>query len=147
MFGLDYVELLGIVDPARHVQGLDRFLEGREGLLGLALATDDADAAFDALGLAGMAGDPPRDLARLLELPDGDVQPSFRLVHPKDGALGFNGFVCQHRTPDLIRRPDWLDHANGARRIRAVTVAVADPAALVPAYRRLLGADALHASP
>src|SRR3546814_8559185 len=93
-----------------------------------------------------MAGDPPRDLARLLELPDGDVQPSFRLVHPKDGALGFNGFVCQHRTPDLIRRPDWLDHANGARRIRAVTVAVADPAALVPAYRRLLGADAVHAS-
>src|SRR3546814_11651958 len=94
-----------------------------------------------------MAGDPPRDLARLLELPDGDVQPSFRLVHPKDGALGFNGFVCQHRTPDLIRRPDWLDHPHGARRIRAVTVAVPHPAALLPAYPRLPGPAAVHTLP
>lgn len=148
MFGFDYVELLGIVDPAQPVQGLDRFLETREGLLGVALATADAEAAHAAFWAAGIADGPPRDLARLLELPDGPVRPAFRLVHPRDAAaLGVNGFVCQHRTPELIRRPDWLRHPNGARRIRALSVAVADPAALAPTYRALLGADAVRLAP
>lgn len=144
MFPLDYVELLGIVDPAQYVHGLDRFLTVREGLLGLAFATEDAAAAHAAFAAAGLDGGPPQDLARLLDLPEGTVQPAFRLVHPGDrAALGLDGFVCQHLTPALLRRPGWLHHANTARRIRAVTVGVADPAAVAAPYRALLGADAV----
>lgn len=147
MFGADYIELLGIVDPTQPVQGLDRFLDEREGLLGLALATGDADAAHDAFRAAGIADGPPRDLARLLELPEGSVRPEFRLVHPRDAAaLGVNGFVCQHLTPALLRRPEWLQHPNGARRIRALTAAVAAPSALAPVWRALVGEAAVHES-
>jgi hypothetical protein len=44
-----YVELLGIVDPSQFSNNLDKLLEKREGLLGLAFATPDANACRDAL--------------------------------------------------------------------------------------------------
>ena len=140
MFPGDYVELLGIVDPNGDTRGLDRFLEQREGLLGLAFATDDAAASRAQMAEAGLDGGPPRALARVLELADGDVRPRFELVHPPDdAALGMPWFVCRHLTPALVRRPDWLRHANGALAIRTVTIAADLMPAMVDAYRRLLG--------
>ncbi|MGH6929803.1 MAG: VOC family protein, partial [Dongiaceae bacterium] len=38
-----YIELLGVVDPAQGTNGLDTFLAGREGLLGLAFRSRDND--------------------------------------------------------------------------------------------------------
>jgi catechol 2,3-dioxygenase-like lactoylglutathione lyase family enzyme len=144
MFERDYVELLGIVDPTQFVNRLDRLLETRgEGLLGLAFAAADVDAVHAVLGPA--ASEPPRDLARLLELPTGPVKPAFRLVHFKpETTPALSTFVTGHLTPGLLRRPDWLRHANGALGIEGVTVVVEDPAALAPAYARLFGADAVR---
>jgi len=141
MFEGDYIELLGIVDARRFTNNLDRFLEEHgEGLLGLALATDDAEAAYRGLRRVGAAA--PQALGRLLELPEGTVEPRFSLVHlPPAATPGLMAFVCQHLTPDLVRRPPWLIHANGARGIAGATVAVEDPGSLAPAYERLLGAD------
>ena len=146
MFPFDYVEILGIVDASQYVHGLDTFLAQRQGILGLALATGDADAAHARLAECGLAGEPPKDLARILELPEGEVRPSFRLVHPADpAALGLRGFLCQHLTPELVRRAEWLDHANGARRISMISVATTDRESLADRYRSLLGAEAVHA--
>lgn len=144
MFERDYAELLGIVDPTQFVNRLDRLLETRgEGLLGLAFAADDVDAVHAALG--PVASEPPRDLARLLELPTGPVKPAFRLVHFKpETTPGLSTFVTGHLTPGLLRRPDWLRHANGALGIEGVTAVVEDPVALAPAYVRLFGADAVR---
>ncbi|HEV7369836.1 VOC family protein [Arenibaculum sp.] len=144
MFERDYAELLGIVDPAQFVNRLDRLLETRgEGLLGLAFGADDPDAVHAMLGPE--RSEPPKDLARLLELPTGTVKPAFRLVHFKpETTPGLSSFVTGHLTPGLLRRPDWLRHANGAVGIEGVTVVVDDPAALAPAYARLFGADAVR---
>ncbi len=145
MFPFDYVEILGIVDASQYVHGLDAFLEHRQGLLGVALATNDADAAYARMADCGLAGDPPQDLARIIELPEGEARPAFRLVHPADpAALGLRGFVVQHLTPELVRRPAWLDHANGARRIWMISVATANGEALASHYRALLGAEFVH---
>ncbi len=146
MFPLDYVEILGIFDATQYVHGLDRFLQQRQGVLGLALATGDADAAYELLQRCRLAGEPPKDLSRILELPEGEVLPAFRLVHPAEPeAFGLRGFLCQHLTPELERRAEWLDHPNGARRIAMVSVASADRDSLVPRYRALLGDAAVHA--
>lgn len=146
MFPLDYVEILGIVDAGQYVHGLDTFLAQRQGILGLALATGDADAAHARLSECGLAGEPPKDLARILELPEGEARPSFRLVHPADPtALGLRGFLCQHLTPELVRRADWLEHANGARRISMISIATAERQSLAERYRKLIGAEAVHA--
>ena len=140
MLADDYVELIGVVDPARETNGLDAFLVRREGLKGVAFASDEDDGGYAALHAAGIAAAPPRDLARNLELPEGTVQPRFKLVHlPPEATPHVPAFICQHLTPEMVRRPAWLAHANGATGIRAVTVVVDDPPALAQAYARLLG--------
>ena len=144
MFRDDYVELLGIVDPAQFLNRLDTLLETRgEGLLGLAFAaasSSDVHAAFPDIT------QPPKDLGRLLELPEGDVTPRFSLVHFNPEATpGLATFSCTHLTPEMLRRPEWLDHPNGAIGLDGVTVAAADPdrlgAGLCGAVRRLGGPE------
>ncbi len=135
-----YIELLGIVDAGRFTNNLDTFLKTREGLMGLAFATDDAEACAAALRRAGIETEGPKQLKRLLELPEGTVVPEFALVHPAADALpGLKAFVCQHLTPALTRRPDWLAHPNGATALLGMTIAVERPRALVPAWRKLFG--------
>ena len=145
MFPDDYVELIGIVDGGGFTNDLDRFLARREGLMGVALASADAEATHAGLAARGLAAGEPTDLARDLELPEGTVRPRFRLVHLAEGASpGIPAFVCQHRSPALVRRPAWLDHANGAVGIAEVAVVVEQPAALGLAYARLFGAEAIR---
>ena len=144
MFRDDYVELLGIVDATQFLNRLDVLLETRgEGFLGLAFAaasSSDVHAAFPDATQA------PKDLGRLLELPEGDVTPRFSLVHFDSGATpGLAAFSCTHLTPEMLRRPDWLDHPNGALGLEGVTVAAADPSALAPAYAALFGDSAINA--
>jgi hypothetical protein len=139
-----YVELIGIVDPAQFTNNLDVFLAEREGLLGLAFASSDAARTRDALAAAGLHPDGPTDLKRLLELPEGDVLPAFSLVFlPRAETPGFSAFFCQHLTPQLLRRPEWLRHANGATALTAVTVVADDPAALAQGWAPVFGGDAI----
>ena len=143
MFDHDYIELLGIVDARRFTNNPDKFLDqGGEGLLSLALATDDAEAAYRDLRRAGVEARAPRALGRLLDLPEGTVDARFSLVHlPPEATPGLMALVCQHLTPDLVRRPTWLVHANGAQALAGATVAVEDRGTAAPAYERLFGAD------
>lgn len=144
MFAHDYIELLGIVDASRFTNNLDVFLARREGLMGVAFATRDAEASRAAFLARGVAAEPPRALARDFELPEGTVQPRFRLVHiDAEATPALPAFVCEHLTPEFMRRPEWLDHPNGARGILAVTTVVEDPPALAPAYARAFGAGAV----
>lgn len=146
MFGSGYVELLGIVNAAEFTNNLDRFLETREGLMGLAFASDDAAQCAADLRAAGIAADGPKQLKRLLELPDGTVVPEFALVYlPAEAVPAVSAFVCQHLTPDLVRRPEWLAHANGASALLGMGVAVDQPRSLVPAWRRLFGDRSMRA--
>jgi hypothetical protein len=146
MFPGNYIELLGIVDAAQFTNKLDRFLESREGLLGVAFASDDAAAAARALADRGIETDAPRDLKRKLELPEGEVEPAFSLIHlPAAATPGMPAFICQHLTRELVWQPPWLDHGNGARALASVTGVVADPGEVAFAYSRLFGADAVWA--
>jgi len=135
MFPDDYLELLGIVDASQFTNNLDKFLDRHgEGLLGMCFSSDDIDALGQRLDIE------PTNLKRLLELPEGTVEPRFRLLHPAPDALpGLSGFFCQHLTPELMRRPDWLVHANGAIGIASLTIAVADIAEAAKAYGRFFG--------
>jgi catechol 2,3-dioxygenase-like lactoylglutathione lyase family enzyme len=143
MFAHDYVELLGIVDPNQFLNRLDTLLETRgEGLLGLAFAAADPSAVHAAFpGLT----QPPKDLARLLELPEGTATPRFSLVHfDPETTPALSSFAVTHLTPELLRRPEWLAHPNGAIALEGVTVTVPDPLALTSAYARLFGPGAVR---
>ncbi len=142
MFQRDYIELLGIVDPGQFTNDLDRFLEKREGALGLAFATSDAAAAAAELTARGIAVDGPKDLKRVLELPQGDVLPAFSLVHlSPDATPGLKAFLCQHLSRDLVWQPQWTAHPNTALGIRRVTVAVEEPEVAAQAYAEIWGQE------
>jgi hypothetical protein len=139
-----YIELLGIVDPTQFTNNLDKFLEQREGLLGLAFNSRDADATAAWLKSQGLHPEGPRDLKRALEMPDGDLMPAFKLVHlPPEETPGLRAFFCQHLSPDIIRGRGWIIHALRTVSLESVVTVVADPAAVAPAYRRLFGDDAV----
>jgi len=127
MFEHDYLELRGIIDADRYTHNLEAFLKDREGLMGVAFSSnekaEDIVAYLEGQGLHPAA---PRELTRNFELPQGYVQPRFRLVFfdPKETEGLMASLVCQHLTPELIRQPGFLAHANGTKRIASITSVV-----------------------
>jgi catechol 2,3-dioxygenase-like lactoylglutathione lyase family enzyme len=141
MFERDYIELMGVVAPEQGTGGLDAFLARGEGPSGLAFATRAGDATAAELQRRGLHPAPPSDLTRQLELPEGTVLPRFKLVRlPPEETPALSAFVCQHLTPELVRRPQWLAHANAITGITGVTVMVEATEPLRGAYDRLFGA-------
>jgi hypothetical protein len=146
MFADDYLELRGIIDANKECHGLDRFLERRQGLMGVALATDDIEECHARLVDSGLHPGSVRQLKRNFELEEGTVQPRFSLCFLDEAeAPGLMSVVMlQHMTPELIRRPDWLNHANGARGVASMTAVVEDLEAAAVAHARLFGAEAIR---
>ena len=124
MLGSTYIELLAA--PAQHpwLDYYRRFLADGDGLAALALATDDADATYAALRAQGVQARAPMELSRPVE---GGVA-RFRLVQIDDSL-----FVCQHLTRELVWRPEWQSHANGATELARVALAAKEPFAGLPA--------------
>jgi hypothetical protein len=141
MFGSDYVELLGIVDPNDFVQRLDTFLAEREGPMAAAFAVAAAPEKVRARLLQlDLHPSEPRALGRQLELAEGTVVPRFSLMAlPPEETPGLDSFLCAHLTPELLRRPEWLDHPNGADGIKGIHVLVENTGALIEPYDRLFG--------
>jgi catechol 2,3-dioxygenase-like lactoylglutathione lyase family enzyme len=143
MFPDDYLELRGIVDPARYTHNLDKFLTLREGLMGIAFAPKSADETYRLASAAGLNPTPPRELTRNFEHPEGFTKPSFRLVFldPDTTPELMASLACEHLTPELIRRPDWLRHPNGVTGIASMTSVVDEPASVIENQGKLFGAD------
>ena len=122
-FANDYLELRGILVPGKETHGLGRFLERREGLMGVAFGTVGARTTHDALTSAGLHPRPVKPLTRDFELLEGTVPVSFELcfLDPAETPGLMSVVICQHLTPERLRRPEWLEHPNGARRIRGLT--------------------------
>ncbi len=141
MFPWDYIELLGIVDTGPSAHRLGSFLAWREGLMGVAFApAGSAEEARAMLEERGLHPSESRPLARQIELPEGVAAPRFTLVSlPAEETPGLDCFLCAHLTPELMRRPEWLRHPNGAIGIEAVHILVESTAALLSAYDRLFG--------
>jgi hypothetical protein len=96
-----------------------------------------AGAALAALGLHPSQ---PRALGRQLELPEGTVVPRFSLTTlAAEETPALDCVLCAHLTPELVRRPEWLAHPNGAVGVNSVHLLVEDTAPLLPAYDRLFG--------
>src|SRR5215471_14174886 len=70
----------------------------------------------------------------------GAVMPRFSLISlPPEETPGLDCFICAHLTPELMRRPDWLVHPNGAAGVKSIHVLVENTMPLLPAYDRLFG--------
>jgi catechol 2,3-dioxygenase-like lactoylglutathione lyase family enzyme len=146
MFPEDYLELRGIVDGSRYTHHLDTYLaEKGEGLMGVAFGTRDAAKSYETAKESGLKPTALKELTRRFERPEGEAFPKFRIVYlSEEDAPGLlTTVICGHLTPEIIRRPEWLDHPNGVRKVFSVTTVVEDPAATKQAYEKLLSPDAV----
>src|SRR3954470_10073709 len=121
MLGSTYIELL--VAPVAH-PWLDYYRAFGEGLAAIALSTSDADATYELLKASGAK--PPMDLSRPV---DGGVA-RFRLVQIENSP---QVFFVQHLTRELVWRPEWQAHANGALELVHASLSAKKPFDGLPA--------------
>ncbi|MBW7851901.1 MAG: VOC family protein [Rhodospirillales bacterium] len=148
MFAREYLELISPVGPGQRADLLRAHLADRgEGLSAIAFGADDAEAAGRALRAAGLAVGEPTALTRPLGEEPGAARLRFAILPLPDSATpGASSFLCQHFTPTLLRRDEWLRHPNGARRINALTVVVDDALESALAYETVFGAGSAIAT-
>ncbi len=141
MFGSDYIELLAL--PLQHpaMRYYADFLARGEGLAAVALASADADAAYAALAADGIEADAPLDFSRPVRLAEGERDAAFRIVQLAPAQTpGCRSFVCQHRTPELVWRPEYQTHPLGATALAALAVVAEDPVSAAADYAKLFDA-------
>ena len=141
MFPEGYFELTGIIDSRRCTHNLESFLKVREGLVGVAFGTADAEVSFQSLVAAGIGLNPVQEVTRSLETPSGLREPRFKVCFlDKSETPGLpSTAICQHLTPGLIRDPAWLTHRNSAFRVISITVPVPKLDTAMQLYRKLFG--------
>ncbi len=122
MFRSTYIELLAAPKAHPWLDYYRAFLERGDGLAAVALSTDDAHAASRELGAKA-----PMDLSRPV---DGGVA-RFRLVQIENVP---SVFVCQHLTRELVWRPEWQQHANGAGELTGVAMPMPQPVHGLPSH-------------
>ncbi|MGI9223504.1 MAG: VOC family protein [Woeseiaceae bacterium] len=147
MFPDDYIEVRGIIDASRFTMHLDEHLNAfGEGLMGVAFGTQDIKCSHDEMRESGVDAGTLQKLSRNFEHPEGWTQPSFKLCAPEpvdiEGLM--HVVVIQHLTPDLLRRPDFLAHANSCTGVNALSGTIYDKRRVAGKLRRLLGEDAVN---
>jgi hypothetical protein len=123
MFAGDYFELLAV--PADHpvTRYYSDFLAQGDGLAALALKTDDAAGFHAELAASGTKAAPPVDFSRPVTLPEGVREAAFRITQIDTGETpGGRVFACQHFTREVVWRPEYEQHANGAIGLQSISV-------------------------
>jgi hypothetical protein len=137
----DYLELLWVTTPMEYNRNLREALAEGEGLVAVALATPDAEAARAAWLSAGLAPADPVRFSRPLHRPGaGAVEARFEIVRLPDRAVpGAEVFACGHLTRQAVWLPELLRHPNTAVAVSRVTIATPDPRGAAGAWARVLG--------
>lgn len=140
MFETNYLELLSAGPTGAPIR--EELVGFGPGLNGLVLATDDADARARDLRARGVRIREPQSFSRPVRLADGETRDArFRTVHLAREEVPFGRlYFCQHETRDLVWRPEWQTHPNGAREITGVLICAADPGATAGLFARLFDA-------
>ena len=136
MFATDYLELLGFAGDAIRPE-IMRF---PVGLNGLVFKTGNADSVHAQAAAAGLPILPVQSFSRPVTLGGVARDARFRTTRldPAQVAMG-RVYFCEHQTPDLVWRPEWQTHPNGACAIARVVVATADPQRTARLFRGLFG--------
>jgi catechol 2,3-dioxygenase-like lactoylglutathione lyase family enzyme len=125
MLANTYIEILTVLQPTERSAGWRALLAQGGGLRGIALRIENAEETACALGVAGFPMDPLIAFARV---DDRGQRLSFKVCRlPASETPGFRLILCEHETPELVWRAEWLVHANGARDIRGASFTVSDP--------------------
>jgi catechol 2,3-dioxygenase-like lactoylglutathione lyase family enzyme len=145
------LELMGVYDESlidgmevggfcfgRHMRDA---LAAREGLSLVALHSRDAIGDGEAFARRGLPSQGHIGFRRRVKPPGCDWDEAVvSLWVLLDPALPrASHFLAQQHRPELLWVPEWMRHANGARRVGAVTYLADDPAPIVDRLARMFG--------
>jgi hypothetical protein len=144
MFTTDYLELLGFGEGGEGRADIARF---PVGLNGLVFKTGDAASVHRQAAAAGLPVLPVQSFSRPVVLEGAPRDARFRTTRfdPAKVAIG-RVYFCEHQTPDLVWRPEWQSHPNGADAITRVVIVTPDPPRTAILFRDLFGGDAIAES-
>lgn len=137
MFDTNYFELIGI-PKVGEIKRAD-LIAAPVGINGLVFKTDNVDDTHAHLVTLEMAGEEPRAFSRPVEL-DGETKDAkFRTVTVRPDVFPEGRiYFCEHGTPELVWRPEWLSHPNGTLEIAEVMVVTEDVPGVASDYARLI---------
>ena len=143
----DYFELLGMIaETPRNASKRKALAENGDGMSAIACRIGDAREARTTLAELGIATSDVMDFSRPLPLPDGSTGTaafSVTTFEPREVPRG-EMFMCQHKTRDMVWRPELMSHANGAIALAGIVVASETPEETARAFARLFAAGRIE---
>lgn len=141
MFDKDYIELIGLPDDGTETRG--ELLLSQIGTDGLVFQTSDADQTYQELIERKQDVRPVQAFSRPVELDDKVSDAKFKTVRYTPGFFPAGRvYFCQHLTPELVWRPEWQTHANGAHSIAALLIVSQTPKKDADQYAAVCGGKA-----
>lgn len=139
-----YLEIVGVPETGRQ---REEVLTSPIGLSGIVLKTDDAEATHARLAEAGFDPQPVLDFSRPVTLDGTEHQARFRTVRlGPDFFGGGRVYFCQHLTPELVWRPEYLTHQNGFAAIDRIEIESSDPETTARRFAQVCDATFLPAA-
>jgi hypothetical protein len=141
MFDPDDLELLSPGDGRRA-----DLADFPVGLNGLVFAMQDAGALYQGQRDRGVPVEPVQYFTRGVQLPDGrQGEARFNVVRLPPRSM-FDGrvYFCEHLTPEMVWRPEWQAHPNGALGIARIAIASDAPDRIADALDRMFGPGAVE---
>ena len=149
IFAHNYLELLGIADPARWAKidkekrspyDLDAVLNRYEGLHIMHFGTNHIDVVKERLDYQGVMCSPVKIFQRNVQTEDGERMMKARTI---SFPSGFNpeGLlqVAQHDTPELVFQRRYMLHRNGAIALTEILIVTDTPAIYTAKYELYTG--------
>ncbi|RXF68504.1 VOC family protein [Hansschlegelia zhihuaiae] len=132
-----YLELVGVPETGKQRQEV---LDSPTGLSGLVFKADDADATFARLEAAVLKPSPPVAFSRPVEIEGETLEARFRTVRVAVELFPAGRvYFCEHLTPELVWRTEWLSHPNGFVGMDRIEVMSTAPAADAARYAAAAG--------
>lgn len=143
MFDTDYIELIGM--PAQLAEGKPGrpdIMSAPPGINGIVFKSDNIDETYAHLQDIGMADKPPNSFSRPVKLADETRDACFRTVHLRSDIFPAGRvYYCEHGTPELVWRPEWQRHENGALSMPEFVIASEHPQKEAEVFAKLLFSD------
>jgi hypothetical protein len=139
MFEQGYLELIGITSP-ENFNPWPHFIDRFEGAHIAALRCGDAVDTYAALRTRIDGFDPPLQRRRMVEHDGAEQAFEFRNIFSQDDCFPEGRFILiEHQTPDVIWRPEFMSHSNGAVSLAALMFCSQVPDPTVDRLARMTG--------
>ncbi|MGX1098631.1 VOC family protein [Amorphus sp. MBR-141] len=133
-----YLELLG------YEPGKDRLRpeiwQDPAGLTAIVFRPTSPEEVAQVMQARGVGTEEPVTFTRPVDTPEGPKDARFTIVRvPPRHIQNGRSFFCYHHTPELVWRPEWQVHPNGATNVVEFVISAPDPRKTAAVYEAIFG--------